>query len=53
MINLQSNSLKFTDEGGKITIYYTLYRRGNKSYAEFQIKDSGYGIANSDKSKLF
>ena len=53
LINLQSNSLKFTDEGGKITIYFTLYRRGDKSYAEFQIKDTGYGIANSDKSKLF
>jgi signal transduction histidine kinase len=33
-MNLQSNALKFTDEGGKVTIYYTLYRKGEKSYVE-------------------
>ena len=54
MINLQSNSIKFTQEGGSIDIYYSVYKDSQgASFLEVQIKDTGLGIKDEDKSKLF
>lgn len=52
-MNIQSNALKFTDEGGEVTVYYSVYNKGGKSYAEVQVKDNGMGIKRKDKAKLF
>jgi len=50
---LQSNAIKFSEEGGEIDILYTMYRQEGKSYLEVQVKDIGYGIKDEDKPKLF
>jgi signal transduction histidine kinase len=34
LLNIQSNALKFTEKGGEVTVYYTLYSVGEKSYLE-------------------
>jgi len=44
--------LKFS-EGGSIDVFFTLYRKEGKSYLEVQVKDSGMGIKDEDKSRLF
>jgi signal transduction histidine kinase len=53
LINIQSNALKFTDEGGHVTVYYSIYKLKGKSYCEVQVKDTGMGIKRNDKKKLF
>lgn len=44
-----SNSLKYTDQGGKITIFTTT----TDNNIELHIKDNGIGIANQDISRIF
>lgn len=53
LLNIQSNALKFTERGGSVTVYYSLYKANGKSYCEVQIKDTGMGIKRKDKGKLF
>ena len=53
LLNIQSNALKFTEAKGSVTIYYTLYKKNEKSYLEVQVIDNGMGIKRKDKSKLF
>lgn len=48
--NLLSNSIKFTPEGKKISIYSN---RFNKDFVELIIKDEGVGIPEEHRSKLF
>lgn len=49
LFNLASNAIKFTPMGGKITIS----AKQVGSMAQFSVKDTGIGIAEEDKSKLF
>lgn len=44
-----SNSLKYTDQGGKIDIFTTT----TDSNIELHIKDNGIGISNQDISRIF
>lgn len=59
IINLLSNAFKFTPDEGKITLSLTSDNSGNQSESQspesFTIKviDSGVGIPDSDKSKVF
>jgi signal transduction histidine kinase len=53
ILNIQSNALKFTDNGGSVSVIYSLYKEGNNSFCEVQIKDTGMGIKRKDKKKLF
>ena len=48
--NLVTNSLKFTPKKGSITI--SAYRK-NKSFIEISIKDTGIGMEETIKNKLF
>lgn len=47
--NLVNNALKFTEEGGHVT----LSANAEKDYVHFQVKDDGVGIANEKLDTLF
>ena len=43
LLNLQSNALKFTQEG-KVTIVARTYKKEEDEYIEIKVKDTGIGI---------
>lgn len=49
LINLISNAIKYNVKGGHVDIIL----KENNHYAVFIIKDTGVGIADSDRSKIF
>ena len=49
VINLLDNAIKFTGEGGKITLSSRV--RGEK--AEIIVRDNGIGVAEEDRDKIF
>ena len=52
LINLVSNSLKFTQRGGITIKINSMFRRGS-NYLKFEVIDSGIGIAQEDLKRLF
>lgn len=54
LVNLLSNALKFTDEGS-ITVDITVLEEGrdNHSLIKFSVKDTGIGIKNDNRNKIF
>ena len=50
MENLISNAIKFTDEGG-VTVTSTF--NTDENYVKVTVKDTGIGIKEEDKPKLF
>ena len=53
LINLLGNSLKFTKEG-KVTLMLRLIKKDvDSSVIEFEVKDTGVGIAFENQSKIF
>ncbi len=50
LYNLLSNSVKFTSEGGMITLRV---RRREDGQVSFQVEDTGIGISREDQAKLF
>ncbi|MCW2119969.1 response regulator [Flavobacterium sp. 7A] len=53
LINLLSNALKFTNHGKVFIIVKLISVEGNTNLIEFNIKDTGIGIAREDHSKIF
>jgi signal transduction histidine kinase len=51
--NLISNAIKYTSEGGKITISCSIEKADNKQFRRVSVKDTGVGIAKKDIHKLF
>ena len=49
VINLLDNAIKFTPEGGKITLESAV----NDGTAEITVRDSGSGVAPEDRDKIF
>ncbi len=51
LVNLMSNAIKFTPEGGEVTLALR-YSENEKAYV-FSVCDSGVGISEADQAKLF
>ena len=51
MLNLLSNALKFTPDGGSVTVNVRLTE--NKEFIEISVRDTGIGIKQDDMVKLF
>ena len=52
LLNLQSNALKFT-ENGKVEIQVSIIEEGEESFLQIKVIDTGIGIKEEDKGKLF
>jgi two-component system CheB/CheR fusion protein len=53
LMNLLSNSLKFTPEGGTIFLDAKVRYKGNRSYHTYVVKDNGIGISESFQQRMF
>ncbi|MCL5023935.1 MAG: diguanylate cyclase [Nitrospirae bacterium] len=55
--NLISNAIKFTPEGGKVSVVIDRERAGdaseNQEYARFSVSDTGVGIRTEDFDRIF
>ena len=54
LLNLLNNALKYTPRDGLIKIKVNkVYDQGRNTHLKVQIIDSGYGIEETDRNKLF
>ena len=53
LINLLNNAVKFTPNGGQVTLRVRLKDTGKSPWLEFQVLDTGIGIAPEDQTRLF
>jgi len=56
LINLLNNAVKFTPEGGSVTLEVTISpieKTSNQQYLRFTVQDTGIGISQKDLKKLF
>jgi signal transduction histidine kinase len=51
LVNLVSNAVKFTPEGGKVIV--RAYERRSDDSVILEVQDTGIGIANSDRERIF
>jgi hypothetical protein len=52
-INLLSNALKFSKQGGFVEVSSEIVREEGKKFIKVTVKDNGMGIRKEDKPKLF
>ena len=53
LLNLYSNAVKFTNRDGKISIMVEQVKQRHKEFVRVSVHDSGIGIKEEDKNKLF
>lgn len=53
LYNLLSNAFKFTPDGGKIQLCIAERTIDGATYAEFSVVDSGQGMTQEDKARIF
>ncbi len=53
LINLTANAIKFTDSGDILIRVKVLNKKSDKINLEFQVKDTGIGISETQLSRLF
>jgi signal transduction histidine kinase len=52
VLNLQSNALKFTEQGS-VKIICSIQKEEDAKFLKISVKDSGMGISNENQQKLF
>lgn len=53
LVNLISNAVKFTPQGGKVTVTISLNSKGPQPRIVFHIEDTGRGMTEDQMAKLF
>ena len=53
MLNLLSNAVKYNNPGGSITVSASIAAEDDKKYVELKIADTGIGIEDSNKERIF
>jgi len=53
LLNLYSNALKFTEKEGKILVLVEQFQEFHKRTIRISVTDTGVGIRDQDKEKLF
>ncbi len=53
LVNIIGNAIKFTEKGGVKVLYRAVAEEPEKAYLEFQVQDSGIGIAEENQAHLF
>jgi signal transduction histidine kinase len=53
LVNLLGNAIKFTNEGGAVSVSVADYVDDGRSAVFFAVRDSGIGIAKTDLERLF
>jgi signal transduction histidine kinase len=56
VLNLMSNAVKFTDDGGRVVVELGLEagcRAGDPAYVVLRVRDSGIGISGDQQHRLF
>ncbi|NJO89310.1 MAG: HAMP domain-containing histidine kinase [Chloroflexia bacterium] len=53
MMNLVSNALKFTSQGGRVRVLVKSETFGDVENIIIKVKDTGIGISNDEKDKIF
>jgi CheY-like chemotaxis protein len=53
LLNLVGNALKFTDTGEIVTTAELMEQRGDDMLVQFRVRDTGIGIANEHKARIF
>ena len=53
LVNLLSNSIKFTPAGGTITVKLARRMEGNVPFVEFAVIDTGPGIPKAEQARVF
>ncbi|MBI3753421.1 MAG: hypothetical protein HY266_05150 [Deltaproteobacteria bacterium] len=53
LVNLISNALKFTPDGGKVTVYAREIKNNGESFTKISVADTGIGITKEDQKRIF
>jgi signal transduction histidine kinase len=53
LVNLIGNAAKYTHPGGRIDVIITQTKKGEKTFIQIAVKDSGLGIKEDDKAWIF
>ena len=53
LTNLTGNAIKFTPEGGAVTIQVKLEQSGDPAWLRFEVQDTGIGISPDQINKIF
>ncbi len=53
VMNLLSNALKYTPDGGKVNLNLEVFERDHKPWAQISVTDTGIGVPDTEKAHIF